>query len=259
MSDRKIIFFDLDGTLIDHSINAIPKSTKETIDKLKQNGHVIVIATGRPPCLIYNVDKDLGIETVIASNGRYVISENKVIWNDYIDPSVVERFTEDMKRRGIDLAFESQDDFVISGRTNSLVDDFISYFNLKTPPVAENFHKNNKILQMVMFYDNSDFSDIQDAYPELDFNISCPYGVDINVQGGMKEVGVKKVLQYFGFDIKDTIAVGDGYNDIAMIKIVNYGIAMGNACEPLKEVADFVTEPCNEDGIYKAFKKLNMI
>ncbi len=259
MKDQKIIFFDLDGTLIDHSINAVPESTLETIKSLKNHGHIVVIATGRPPCLFYDVDKELDIRTFIASNGRYAKHNNDVIWSDFIDSEVVDRFVKDMEKRNIDIAFESVDDFVINKKTNHLADKFIDYFNLKTPRVEQNYHSQNRILQMVLFYDRSDFSEIAKNYPELDFNISCPYGIDINKTGGMKEVGMIKVLQHLGLKKEDSIAVGDGYNDITMVELAGIGIAMGNACEPLKEAADIVTDACNEDGIYKVFKKLNMI
>ena len=259
MNDRKIIFFDLDGTLIDHSSNSIPKSTIETIRRLKENGHIIVIATGRPPCLFYNIDKTLDIQTFIASNGRYVKHNGEVILNDFIEPEVVNRFVTDMEKRKIDVAFESEADFVLNKRSNNLVNQFIEYFNLKFPRIEKDFYKHNKILQMVMFYDSKDFQEIANNYPELDFNISCPYGIDINKIGGMKEVGVQKVLDHLGFSRSDSIAVGDGYNDVSMIQLAGLGIAMGNACEPLKKAADIITDSCSDDGIYNVFRKLKMI
>ena len=255
----KIIFFDLDGTLIDHKENEIPSSTIFTLQELKKRGHILVIATGRPPCLFYNIEKMLNIDTYIASNGRYVRHKDQILLNDFISNEVVTRFVDDMTRKGIDVAFESEDDFVINRKSNPLASQFLNYFNLKEPKIEEDYHKKHDILQMVMFHDSKDFQRIAKKYPELDFNISCPYGIDINTKGGMKEIGVKIVTEHFGYDIKDTIAVGDGYNDISMIKMAGLGIAMGNACEPLKEVADFVTAACHDQGVYKAFKDLKMI
>ena len=75
----------------------------------------------------------------------------------------------------------------------------------------------------------------------------------------MKEVGVQKVLDHLGFNRIDSIAVGDGYNDVSMIQLAGLGIAMGNACEPLKKAADIITDSCSDDGIYNVFRKLKMI
>ena len=257
--NKKIIFFDLDGTLIDHEINGIPHSTKKTIKELKKRGHHIAIATGRPPGLAYQYVEELEINTLIASNGRYVKYGSEVIKADYIDYQTLVRFENEMHKLGYDLAFESENEFVVNRVSNDLVYKFCDYFNLDYPKADESFHLNYPILQIVMFFGESDFSFIAEKFPELSFNRSCPYGIDINKANGMKEVGVQAVLDYLNFDHKDVIAVGDGYNDISMIKMAAHGIAMGNACQALKDVADSVTDSCNQDGIYKAFKKLHLI
>ena len=62
-----------------------------------------------------------------------------------------------------------------------------------------------------------------------------------------------------GIDMKDTIAIGDGLNDVEMIKAAAYGIAMGNSSEILKENADYVTDDVSNDGLYKAFKYLELV
>ena len=85
------------------------------------------------------------------------------------------------------------------------------------------------------------------------------YGIDINEKGGMKEIGIKILQKKFNYNIEDVIAVGDGDNDISMIEHAHLGVAMGNGAESLKKAADLVTDSVNNDGIYKLFKRLNMI
>jgi len=256
---KKLILMDLDGTIIDHSINDIRESTKKAVQLLKEAGHTVAIATGRPPCLFYGVDKTLDIDTYIAGNGRFVYHKGETLYADFIDRNVIESFLNDMESKKIDVAFESVDTYAMNEKNDDLVNKFSEYFHLEEPILIPDFHKNNDILQMVMFYEGKDLSELKERYPSLDFNTACPYGVDINAKGGMKEIGLKILAEKLGFELEDTVAIGDGYNDVSMIETAGLGIAMGNGCEPLKKAADLVTDRCENDGLYKAFETLKMI
>jgi len=256
---KKLILMDLDGTIIDHSINDVRESTKIAIKRLKDAGHIVAIATGRPPSLFYGIDKTLNIDTFVAANGRYVEHQGQALYEDYIDPVIIEQFVDDMSSKKIDVAFESLSIYAMHEKNSELVDKFNEHFHLENPKVIPNFHKNNNILQMVMFDRTQNLNDLNEKYPSLDFNIASPYGVDINAKGGMKEIGLKVLAQHLGFDMKDTIAIGDGFNDVSLIQSAGFGIAMGNGCEPLKKAADFVTDNCEDDGLFNAFKKVNLI
>ena len=74
-----------------------------------------------------------------------------------------------------------------------------------------------------------------------------------------KATGMDAVIKYFNADIKDTIAIGDGFNDIPMFEKAHLSIAMGNAPQEIKDKANMITTSLDEDGIYHAFKELNLI
>jgi Cof subfamily protein (haloacid dehalogenase superfamily) len=74
-----------------------------------------------------------------------------------------------------------------------------------------------------------------------------------------KATGMDAVVKYFHADIKDTISIGDGFNDLPMFKKAHLSIAMGNAPQEIKDKADRITTSLEEDGIYHAFKELNLI
>ena len=86
-----------------------------------------------------------------------------------------------------------------------------------------------------------------------------PLFADIIARGNSKSTGIDKVLAYFDIDLKDTMAFGDGGNDIPMLKHVATGIAMGNAEPHVKAVADYVTTSVDEDGIANALKHFGLI
>ena len=77
--------------------------------------------------------------------------------------------------------------------------------------------------------------------------------------GNDKGNAIQLLTKHANIDLKDTIAFGDGNNDVSMLKLVHCGIAMGNGTEEAKRAADFVTDSIFEDGIYKALIRLNLV
>ena len=252
--NKKYIFLDLDGTIIDHNSNGIPKSTIEAIKKLQENGHEIIISTGRPPALFYDVDKKLNIDSYIASNGRIVVYKNEVIVNQPIDKEVVKDLAKYAKDNKIDLAFESFTHYVLNTHFTNLPAKFSDAYHIHYPEVHENYHLENDIYQIILFYTDSDYGKFEKMFPTLSFHYSNQYGLDINEKGGMKDIGVKAIVDFTNISIEDTIAVGDGFNDVLMIEYVHLGVAMGNAIDKVKEIADFVTLTNDENGVAYAIK-----
>lgn len=257
--NKKYIFIDLDGTIIDHSTNSIPESAKKAIKLLQENGHEIIIATGRPPSLFYGVEKKLNIDSYIASNGKIVVSKGELIYNDCIDNEIVDRLVKLAEKEKIDLAFESMTDYVLNTDITDLSYKFSDVYHLEYPKLQHNYHLTNDIYQMVLFYTKSDYKKFEKLFPTLSFHFANEYGIDINAIGGLKEIGIQKIIEEKGINIEDTIAIGDGLNDVSMIEFAHFGIAMGNAHKALKDAADIVTDSVDNDGLYKVFKKLKLI
>ena len=84
---------------------------------------------------------------------------------------------------------------------------------------------------------------------------SAPYFIEVVPQGIDKAASIEKLINYLGIDQKDTIACGDGYNDLSMIKYAGVGVAMSNAVDVIKENADYITLSNNDDGIAKVIEK----
>ncbi|MCQ2969548.1 MAG: HAD hydrolase family protein [Clostridium sp.] len=82
---------------------------------------------------------------------------------------------------------------------------------------------------------------------------------DLGVKGITKANAIEHLLSYIGADIKDTIAFGDAKIDIPMLEYCAIGVAMGNGGDEIKEVADLITDEVEDDGLYKAFKRLGLI
>ncbi len=256
---NKYIFLDLDGTLIDHSTNQVPESAKKALQLLKENGHTVFIATGRPPALLYGIEKELGIDSWIAANGRIVTLHNEIIYNKPIDKETVADLVSFAESQKIDIGFESFDDYVVQSRYTDLVDKFSDLYHLHYPKIHKDYYLDHDVYQMILFYNKPDFKKFEELYPSLRFNFSNEYGLDINELGGLKDIGIQAVMDRLGIDKSDIIAVGDGFNDISMIEMAGIGIAMGNAPQAVKDASDLVADNVNQDGLFKIFKQLKLI
>lgn len=82
---------------------------------------------------------------------------------------------------------------------------------------------------------------------------------DIIPCNGGKDIGIQKILNYFNFNKEEAMAFGDGGNDISMLKYVGTGVAMGNAKDNVKAIADYITDSVQEDGIVSALKHFEII
>ncbi len=251
-----LIFMDLDNTVLYQGKPA--QGVKETIDLLKKNNHIVVIATGRNPNLIYGIDQQLGIENMVMANGGIVIFDNKIIRENYIDNSVVKRMMEKADEEKFDLVVEYLDEYISYRKDTSASDDFSKNYNLSIARLDHTFYPKRYVFAMLVFKDEV-VKKIASSFPELQFNKSSQYGYDVNPSGNLKADGIKAVIDYLSYPMEDVYAIGDNFNDITMIKSVKHGIAMGNAVKELKDVAEFVTTNVNDFGIYNAMKHYNLL
>lgn len=255
----KVVFLDLDGTVISHETNEVPESAKKAIKLLKENGHLPVIATGRVPCLFDGIEETLEIDTFIAANGRIVEHNGEVILNHIMDKTVVKAVVDMAYKNKIDVAFENRDNYVLNSNFTDLPQKFNDVFHIELPEVKHNFHLENDVHQIVLFYTKSDFKRFEKDFPSLNFSYSNQYGIDVNTKGGMKDFGVKALLKHLNIPKEDAIAIGDGFNDISMIEYCGIGVAMGNAQQLVKEKADIIADRVENDGLFNVLKQLKLI
>jgi len=256
---KKYIFVDLDGTILDHQTHTVPKSTLLALKMAKKNGHEVILTTGRPPGLFYGIDKELEIDSFVAANGRVVVSKGEIIYEQPIPQQIIEKVLDLAKKYKVDIACESMDDFILETDFDKIYLKFCDHFNLKYPNYNPGYYKDRAIYQLSLFYEKDDFKKFETIVPELSFEYSCQYGIDVNSRGGFKEVGIKQYMKHFDLKQEDIIVIGDGHNDISMLQFADTSIAMGNAHKEVQKHAKYVTDKIDEDGLYKAFKKYNII
>lgn len=255
---RKIVFFDIDGTIL-NSRNEIPKRTKESIERLRKKGIYVAIATGRAPFMFETIRKELQIDTYVSLNGQYVVLNNEPIYQFQIHPGLAEKLVEKSKEQNHHLIFMSHDSMKANTKDSRYIQKALSSINIPYPEVDEEFYKKQAIHQFLLFCKEGEEKSYQQAFPMFKFLRWHEYACDVIPKDGSKAEGIKKIIAKLNVEIDATYAFGDGYNDVEMLRTVGKGIAMGNAPLDVKEKADFVTKHVDDDGIYYGLKVLELL
>ena len=274
MLKDKIIFLDLDGTFIDHTLEA-PDSAIEAFKAAKANGHKIYINTGRSVCQIYDHLWELGFDGFIGGNGIYIEEDGKTLFHNPIPQHLVIKVYNYLVEHQI--GFFEEGNHCLYAHTSYLpaitrllavsTEEAIAKTNAIFPNAhynCNNWHHNvNKI--SVVLNNEVDDEKLQDfVEPELTLGFWSLFGkgrefADIYQTGTSKGSAVSFLMNHLGKPLSESYSFGDGDNDVEMLQTTGVGVAMGNAIPRLKAVADYVTEPVTQDGLWKAFRHIGLI
>lgn len=276
----KIVFFDIDGTLLDEK-RRIPPSAKQAIEELKKRGIIPAIATGRPPFRINEILEELGIDTYITLNGQYVVHKGEVIYQNSLKPSVVKRLAEAAEKNNQTIDFAGSDKILgnssIAQGQKGTQKQFNKGFSIAPPhflvnllfkysgktqskyPILKEYYENRVIYQCMLHASEEFDAFYREEFPSCNFMRWNPNSVDVCPDNGSKAIGIVKLLELLHIPIEKSVAFGDGLNDIDMLKIVGKGIAMENGREELKTIADLVTNRPEENGIMEGLRKLDIL
>ncbi len=258
----KAIFFDIDGTLIDHHCFQVPQSTKEALKTLKEKGIKLFIATGRSPQELKGIPSlDLNdFDGFITLNGQYCFNHQNPIFENPIDLHDIQTFIQLDQHLQIPLIFVHAHKLYAS-RINNDIEQALASVHIEVPPVEDIHQAYDSPVYQVCPFCSKDVLDEK----ILPFLRHCQatrwheYGFDIVPTGGSKAYGIQKVLEYYHLTPEEAMAFGDGENDIDMLQSVKMGIAMGNADDQVKASATYTTSSVDQDGIYLALKHFGLL
>ncbi|KOS63167.1 Cof-type HAD-IIB family hydrolase [Lysinibacillus agricola] len=256
--DYKIVFFDVDGTLVNYEDGRIEESTRTAIKQLKNKGIHIVAATGRPLSMCQDL-RNIGIETFITANGAHVKYQDRVIHKMPIAKEIVhavKAFAEDNKQSLSFFTEQLSMNNVQEEKTLKAMQETLSL--LEFPDINEDI-LTQEVYLMCLYGDEDIEKKYTSKFPHLLFKRWHPYITNVLQQDVSKSIAVQAVLDYFDLSPEEALAFGDGDNDIDMLEQVGFGIAMGNGSEALKNVANYVTKKSTEDGIDYALRELQII
>lgn len=254
----KAIFFDVDGTLLSHKSNQVPVSARRALARLRAKGVKTVIATGRQ---MYELNKlpvsDIAFDGYLTLNGDLMLDENKKVYaGTPIDKGEMEVLSRIFSAKRIP--------FVLIGENDRYI-NFINETVIKTQaetkgtvPKVGKWHGEDvyQILAFVPAHQKELLDDLLDECAVTSWNDT---GIDIIPRGGGKSAGIHQFMEQYGIKQSEIMAFGDGENDMEMLKFAGIGVAMGNASDEVKAVADYVTDSVDENGIENALHHFGLI
>lgn len=252
MSQLRLIITDLDGTLL-HNDKTISEYTVKVINQLKDKGILIAFSTARSEYAARKYIEIIRPEIVISNGGATVRYKEKLIYTSILSGAKVNeivRMCMDITKGNGDITVETEKEL---------------FWNYKEKPPSD--------------YDNAIFTDYQDfsvpAYKitaEIESEGDAKRIVDTvgncsmisfsrekwrrfaNVEA-TKSNAIRRILKELQISSNDVIAFGDDYNDVDMIEFCGKGIAVSNAIQEVKQVADDITLSNDEDGVVKYLER----
>ena len=256
----KLVATDIDGTIL------IPEgefrsSVKDCIRHLVAQGIKVVLVTGRMHAAAKRIAEDLGLDTpVVSYQGGLVVENDKKLYERYLTEEQTERILKWARKENIHINLYN-DDILYSESECYEIKRYCN--NLHTEHTVKNFDeiKKDKINKLLAIdYSNPERisryeKELQNIYPDLYIVKSTPYFLEFSNPEASKKCAVEFLQNYWGLNKEEILTIGDQNNDIALLQAGGVKIAMGNATEELKLIADSVTDSVHNDGFVKAMEK----
>lgn len=260
MSSKKIVFLDIDGTLV-NSEKKITPVTKEALMRVQKAGIKLAIASGRPSKGVVPFADELELSSyggyILPFNGCNIINyqTKEVVYANTLSMDVVKRAYDTAKEYGLELITYKGD--VILSETDDnpylLIEARINKMDVeKVDNVYEAIEE--APVKCLILGDGDYLGKIE---PEIREKIGAganvfrsePFFIEVVPEGLDKAAAIAELIAKTGIEQSETVAFGDGFNDISMIEYAGLGVAMSNGCDKIKEVADRIAPDNNSDGI----------
>lgn len=256
--NRYAVFLDIDGTLLWGS--RIPaKKDRDAIQAARQNGHLIFLNTGRGPG---NIPKELRcampVDGIIAGGGAWILIDGSVIYKKEIALKEAASLCEMMLSHKISTVFEGEQQNAAILPNKSVGDVAFDEICSKDDilPVLE-----KDSWSKITFLARRDAlpKEVLSKLTERFDVIAHPNYCEAILLGCDKAKGMAQALSYTNIPRERSIAMGDSLNDSQMLSYAQISVAMGNALDPVKEMADYVTLPVTECGVAAALVHFGLI
>lgn len=260
LMNKKIIFFDIDGTLYTSELGGVTENVKKAIAKTSELGHLCFVASGRPYGYIASNIKALNFDGYVLANGANIKYQGQDLETRVMKYEDVKELAYQLKEKNIEYVFHTSTYCYLSRECTCLL-DFYKNCNID----FENFcyeydedevmHRTVKMEVWVKDQEELDYA-IQ-SYHKFNYELHPDnHSMEVYAKDVSKATGILDVLKLLNIDLEDSYCFGDGPNDVEMFETVGHPIAMGNALDIIKEKAETVCLSVHEDGVYHKLKEL---
>jgi Cof subfamily protein (haloacid dehalogenase superfamily) len=275
---RKAVFLDVDGTLID-DYGRVPDSAVRAVREARENGHLVFLCTGRSMVELSPGVLAVGFDGFVLASGAYVQVGSEVLEHKRVTTEAVRHVADYFDAHGGGYYFQANDGVYASPRARGLLGRIVASHVAEDPAFDEVDHGLLRyvdtiivdsdpyampITKAIYFDAAATLDEIRDEFADFEVVPSSVtvFGTsagEMMILGVHKATGIDVLLHHLGIDLADTIAIGDSYNDLEMLEHVAVGIAMGDAPQAIKDMADEVTTSTTEDGIRIAFVRHGLV
>lgn len=269
---KRLVFLDIDGTLIPES----QKMSEKVVQALRQahdNGHILCICTGRT---YFEMPEEMKrFEGIISAAGACIMWKNEILLAEYFSDKEKKQVEDLLLEAGAVYAMEAFGSLYMK---KEIYDSFVKRISggsegeLRLLKLFEKTHfcaeteKMEKVHKCSYFYAEKDGGWFRERLKQWDMSVAAFSQAETRGNSGeitktafTKGMALRYLSEHLGIPIEDTIAIGDSENDLEMLKAAGVGIAMGNAADYVKDMANDVTGAVEEDGVYYAFRKYGLI
>lgn len=260
MTGIKLIATDIDGTILKHNFE-FNVEVKDCINDLTKHGVQVVLVTGRMHSATTYIAEELGLDTPIVSyQGGLIRHNDETLYEKNLNPERAREIITWAKENDVHLNLYMQDQLYVE-KDDEVVRRYTG--ERKAGFVVKSFDeleldKINKLLA-VDFEDYERVTRWKDylsaTFKDVDFVKSMPYFCEVSHPEATKYHAVKFLTEYYELEQEEVLTIGDQDNDINLLKAGGVKVAMGNATENLKAVADYVTDTVGNNGFIKAVEK----
>ncbi len=265
---KKIVFFDMDGTIVDES-NEITPSSQEALGRLRANGILTAVATGRSSYEFDDFRRNhdcSNFDLLIYGNGGIIEYHGKRLCHYHIDHEEICALLDKARSLGIDYGVAGEETWRFSNPHHPAMQVIFSGRFLSMPEMYDaDFYKTHEVDAGTLFCSQAEAMQFLPLLKTIELVQGTLVGgklgphIDFWRKDKTKSSAVREAAALLGVDMANTYAFGDGYNDLDMIKAVGCGVAMGNGVEELKRIAKFVTKSIEEDGVRYGLEQLGLI
>lgn len=252
---KKIFFFDIDGTIYSHEngVNVITERVKQAIHKTKEQGHLCFIASGRILPFVSEEIKSMNFNGYVLCNGAHLIYNDKNLKIQYLDYYKLKKVISLLDEHNIEYIFQTEN-YGYVNKDHQCMIDFFKQVGVNQDTVIFDFDKDEVMKRTlkieVWVKDEKEMKHAVEAFDGLYYEIHPDqHSIEVCAKEVTKATGILDVLDLLNMEVEDSYCFGDGPNDIGMFEVVGHPIAMGNAIDKLKEIAEEVCLSVLEDGV----------
>ncbi|MCL6575106.1 HAD family hydrolase [Kyrpidia sp.] len=244
----RAVFFDVDGTLLTRDMR-LPESVKWAVNRLREQGVAVGIATGRSYAHTEAVMKQLGIDMAVLNNGGLALRQGRILAHRPIHPERILRILGDVEDADHALVLHGKEFTVVNKPEDAYF--LRAYHHLRVPfPSLFRNYQGEPVYQINLFCPEDEVRRYTEAYPDLTFRRWFPGSYDVNAAGVHKAAGIAALIGELGMSWDEVVTFGDADNDIQMLRAAGLGVAMGGGLPAAQEVADVVIGRPEEDAIW---------